>query len=359
MNRISQTFLFSIFSCVAPLAAQAAEHDLRVTAKKGSSLWYTQESKQEQALDMGGQQMDMGNTTTYTMFATVKDVDEKGQLVVEAKIIRIKGTMTIPMMGDIEFDSADAAPAKAGEEPADEGGEMGAPDFDAIGRGMTSLAGATFVAKVDPFGKVQSMDGVDKVLSAARKKAGGMGAQMLGASLNDSAMERLVSCAFGSLPDKPVAVGGSWERNEDGKSSRMQVANKMKLTLAKIDANSFEVTATGTIEKPSAEAGAAKDGEGEQDAQTREMLAKMKIENGKITGSTRISRQDGFMIESSSVMSMDLTLPSPMGGDMQIAQKNTTVTKRTTEAEATPKKAEAPKEAAKDAPKEAAKEAGK
>ena len=304
MNRISQPFLLSILTCAVPLAAQAAEHDLRVTAKKGSSLWYTQESKQEQALDMGGQQMDMGNATTYTMFATVKDVDEKGQLVVEAKIIRVKGTMTIPMMGDVEFDSADAAPGKAGEEAADEGGdEMGGPNFDAIGRGMTSLAGATFVAKVDAFGKVQSIDGVDKVLTAARKKAGGMGAQMLGASLNDSAMERLVSCAFGSLPDKPVAVGGSWERNEDGKSSRMQVANKMKLTLAKIDADSFEVTATGTVEKPAAEAGAAKDGEGEEDAQAREMLAKMKIENGKITGSTRISRQDGFMIESSSVMS--------------------------------------------------------
>ena len=353
MNRSSYSLLLSILTCGVPLAAQDAEHDLRVTAKKGSSLWYTQESKQEQSIDMGGQVMDMGNATTFTMFATVKDIDEKGQLVVEAKIVRVKGSMTIPMMGDVEFDSIDN---KAGAADGEEGGDEMGMDVDAIGRGMASLAGVTFVAKVDAFGKVQSIEGVDKALETARKKAGGMGAQMLAGALNDSAMERLISSAFGSLPDKPVKVGGSWERKEDGKASRMQVANKMLLTLAKIDAESFEITATGTVEKPAGEAEAGKEGEDEAGAQTREMLAKMKIENGKITGSTRVSQKDGFMIESNSVMSMDLTLPSPMGGgEMSIAQKNTTVTKRTTEAEAMPKKAEASKDAAKEAPKDAGK----
>ena len=115
MNRISHPFLLSIVTCLVPLAAQGEEHDLRVTAKKGASLWFTQESKQEQSIDMGGQQMDMGNSTTYTVCTTVKDVDEKGQLVVETKIVRVKGTMTIPMMGDIEFDSADAPADKPGE----------------------------------------------------------------------------------------------------------------------------------------------------------------------------------------------------------------------------------------------------
>lgn len=356
MKRLSPSSILLLCLCTS-LAAQG-EQDLRITTKKGASVWLTQETKMEQAIDMGGQQMDMGNSTTYTMQITVKEVGDKGQLVVEAKIARVLGTMTMPMMGDVEFDSIDQKPGDAKEGAGDEADGMGMPDFDSIGRAMGSLAGNTFIAKVDPFGKVTSIDGIEKALEAARKNAGRMGAQMLGAQLNESAMQKLVESAFGTLPDKPIAVGGTWERSEDQKSSRMQVANKMKLTLAKADAESFEITAAGTIEKPASEAaGEAKEGEGDEAAAAREMLSKMKIENGKIAGTAKISRTDGFMIASTSNMSMDLTMPSPMGGgDMTINQKVTTTTKRTTE-EAAMKKAGAAKAA--ETAKEPAKQAGK
>lgn len=350
MKQLSLSSLL-LLGLAATLSAQGDAHDLRTTAKKGASVWIAQESKSEQAIDMGGQQMDMGNTITYMVQVTVADVDDKGMLTVEAKIGRVFGTMTIPMMGDVEFDSIDQ---KADDAPAEED-ESGMPNFDAIGQAMGSLAGAVFTAKVDPFGQVKSMDGVTKVLDAARKKGGRMGGQMLGAQLNESAMERLVESAFGILPEQPIAVGASWDRNEDQKSSRMNVSNKMKLTLAKHDAESFEITASGTVEKAASSAEPAKDGEDEQAAMQREMMAQMKIENGKITGTAKISRTDGFLVASNSTMSMDMAMPSPMGGgEMTINQKVTTNTKRTT-AEAATKKAGA----AKEAPKEAAKEGGK
>jgi len=349
MKRITPPVLLGLLTLGVPLAAQ--EHDLRVTAKKGASLWYTQEAKQEQAVDMGGMQMETGHSLTFTVFVTVKDKDEKGQLLVEAKIVRVQGSMSFPGI-DVDFDSADGKPGE-GDAAEEEGSdEMGMPDPDAIGRGATSLAGTTFTAKVDPFGNVESMEGIDKALEAARKKAGRMGAMMLGADLDQSAMERLIESAFGSPPSKPTAVGSAWERSDEDKTSPMPVANKMKLTLTKVDDESFEITASGTIEKAAAAAAAeAKEGEDENEAMAREMSAKMKIENGKITGTTRVSRKDGFTIESNSVLSMDLTVPSPMGGDVSIAQKSTTVTKRTTEANAMPKK-EAPKDEGKEAPKE-------
>ncbi len=354
MKRFSRSSILLLCLC-ASVAAQG-EQDLRITTKKGASVWLTQETKMEQAIDMGGQQMDMGNATTYTLQVTVKEVDDKGQLVVEAKIARVLGTMTMPMMGDIEFDSIDQKPGDAKE--GEEADGMGMPDFDSIGRAMGSLAGNTFIAKVDPFGKVTSIDGIEKALEAARKKAGRMGAQMLGAQLNESAMQRMVESAFGTLPGKPIAVGGTWERSEDQKSSRMQVANKMKLTLTKADAEFFEIAATGTIEKPATEAaGEAKADESDEAKAAREMLSKMKIENGKIAGTAKISRTDGFMVASTSNMSMDMTMPSPMGGgDMTINQKVTTTTKRTTE-EAAMKKAGAAK--APETAKEPAKQAGK
>ena len=81
------------------------------------------------------------------------------------------------------------------------------------------------------------------------------------------------------------------------------------------------------------------------------MLAKMEIKNGKISGSSKISRKDGFLLDSKSHMTMDMSMPSPMGGDMTINQKVTITTKRTT-AEAAMKKPGAEK-------KEAAKDGGK
>lgn len=355
MKRISvPTLLFLSLATplAAPLAAQGAEQDLRINAKKGATAWFKQESKMEQSIDMGGQQMDMGNSVTYMLQVSVKEVDDKGMIVLETKIARVAGAMTIPMMGDIEFDSLDQ---KAGEAAAEEedGGDMGMPNFDAIGVAMSSLRGATFIARLDPYGKVTSMDNLEKTLEAARQKAGRMGAQMLGAQLNTKNFERLAESAFGPRPDKAMAVGGTWERNEDGKSSSMPIQNKMKMTLAKHDDEAFVVTATGTVEKTAGEVshdhGEGKGGEGDEeaDAQAKEMLAKMEIKNGKLTGSAKVSRTDGFLLESKSTTTMDLLMPSPMGGEMTISQKMTVTTTRTT-AEAAMKKAGADKETPKE-----------
>jgi hypothetical protein len=342
----------------APLTAQGAEQDLRLALKKGASVWLVQETRSEQAIDMGGQAMETGNSTTYTMHLTVKEIDDKGLFVVEAKIARVAGSLAMGMMGDVEFDSIDQKADAPADDAGDDMGGMGMPDFDAIGRAMTSLAGHTFVGKVNAHGKVESLDGIDKALEAARKKAGRMGAQMLGGQLNDKAMERLVEGAFGTLPEKPIAVGGSWENSDTGKSKGLNVNHKLKLTLTKLDAESFEVTAAGTIEKPAnTDAPAAGADEGEESAMAREMLAKMKIENGKLAGTSKVSRQDGFLLESTSTMTMDMVMPSPMGsGDMTITQKTTTTTRRTTEEAAMKKAGAAPaKEPAKDAPKDAGK----
>lgn len=345
----------------APLAAQGTE-DLKIPAKKGASVWLKQESKQESNIDFGGQTMEQSMTTSYVLQVTVKDVDDKGQLIVETKCVRVFGTATLPMMGEIEFDSLDQ---KAdGKDDGDDGMGMGMPNPDAIGKGLTSLAGQTFVAKLDAYGNVTSMDGIDKMLETARNKAGKMGAQMLGAQLNEKNLERLVESAFGTRPSKAIKVGESWDQAEEQKSSRMDVNNKMKLTLTKADAECFEITADGTVEKAAAEPKKDADGkkdpkkdEGEDDdahAMIKEAMANLKISNGKIKGTQKLSRTDGFVVTADSTMSMVLTMPSPMGGgEMTIDQKMITTTKRTTEADGM-KKGGAAK--AKDEPKPALKD---
>jgi hypothetical protein len=195
----SRTFLSLLPLLLASTAFAQGEVDLRTTAKKGSSVWLVQETKQEQNIDMGGQQMEAGNTVTRTIHVTIKDIDDKGNLIVETKIARVQGAVTMPMIGDSEFDSAEPAEA---EEENDGMGNMAGMMTKALMAG----AGKTFTAKVDPHGKVlELLDGAKEIVESG--KDGAMGAS----GLDEAALKQIVSGAFGELPSKPVAVGGKWE----------------------------------------------------------------------------------------------------------------------------------------------------
>jgi hypothetical protein len=326
MNRHRSALLSALF-LAAPLFAQG-EIDLRSAAKKGASVWLLQEQKQESTIDMGGQELETAQTTIRTVQVTVKDVDDKGNLVVETKIVRVHGSATMPMgMGDIEFDSADEG--KEGDDEDDMGGMSGM-----MKKAQLAGAGKSFSAKVSPFGKVVELtDGVAEIL--------GDGGMTSPGAMTKTTLTQIVETAFGIVSDKPVAVGGKWQHKQQEAGSRMPVEHKIELTLAKADADSFEIIATGTVEKPAAKEGddKADDAGSEEEAMAREMMKNMQMKNGKITGTQKISRQDGFVLESSNVMTMDVEMSGPMG-EMSMTVKATTSTKRTTAEAATAKKAE-------------------
>lgn len=334
MNQ-STSFLLPLLLAPALLAQGGDKLTLTINAKKGETVYLVEKTVMEQSIDMGGQQMDMNNETTQTVALTVTGVNDKGDLSVEVKVLRIQGSMALPMgMGDVEFDSA---------KPSDDEDEGGFPGMGGIGKAMTALAGKTFQAVVSPQGTVSDMKGVEAALDEARKAAGRMGGQMLGGSLNASAIEQLILSAFGSRPKDPIAVGGEWETKKSENAQRMPLQMTMKMTLAKADADQFEVKVQGTVsttEGGAKAADGAKEDEDPNAAMAREMMAKMKISNGKIAGSQIVSRKDGFVVKSDSTTSMDMSMPSPMGGgDMSITQKTTRTVTRTTAEAAMPKAA--------------------
>ncbi|MCU0864908.1 MAG: DUF6263 family protein [Planctomycetes bacterium] len=329
-----RTFLFPLFLIAAPLFAQG-EVDLRTAAKKGSSVWLLQTMKQEQNIDMAGQQMEMGNNVSRTLQVTVKDVDDKGNLVVETKLVRIQGAMTMPMMGDVEFDSA--APAEGGEDEDDGMGGM----TGQMTKAMVAGAGKTFTALVSPNGKVlELMDDAKELLKGSKGGA-------MGAGLDEGALKQMVRGAFGDLPEKPTAVGAKWKDTDMEQDGRMPMKRDLELALAACNDDQFEITSTGTLTQGDMKDDAGEAGD-EQEAQAREMMKSMKLKNGKATGSLKVSRKDGFVVESNNVVSFDAEIADGPMGEMQMSIKVTTSTKRTTEAEAAPKKAAAKEDTVKE-----------
>ncbi len=338
MNQLRYLSLFSAICLATPLLAQG-EVDLRTTAKKGSSVWLVQETKQAQVIDMQGQEMETEQSTTRTLCFTVKDVDDKGNLVVETKIARIQGSTKLPMgMGDMEFDSA--APASDEDDDGGMGGMGGM-----MKKAMMAGAGKSFTAKLSPLGKViELMDGAADILKSDDEKMPG------GEAMSADTLKQLVESAFGTLPEKATAVGAKWQHTQKEGNARMPAESKLEMTLTKADAESFEITAVGTVDKPAEAKADTKDGEkiddgDEQEAMGREMLKSMKMKNGKQTGTLKVSRQDGFVLESTNTVTMDVEMSAGQMGDMQMSMKQTVTCKRTTAEAAVPaKKAEAPKD---------------
>ncbi|MBZ0150689.1 MAG: hypothetical protein K8J09_04085 [Planctomycetes bacterium] len=336
MNHRHFPTVLSLLFAAAPAFAQ--DHDLKIAAKKGSTVWLLQETKNEQSIEMMGQQMESGQNITHTLRVTVKDIDDKGNFVVETTIARIHGAVTVPMMGDVDFDSLDAA---AADEDEDDGGGMGMPSPGALKKGFTHGAGKSYTVKVSPKGKVVgNVAGVDEIAEGADNP--------MGPSMDEGMLHRMVESAFATLPEKPIAVGGKWNHESGESGTRMPMQAKLELTLVKVDDESYEIGAAGTIDAAKKDdKGDAKPDAGDEDNPMAEMMKNMKVKNGKITGTTRLSRADGFVIESKSVTSMDIEMEGEMS--MSISTKMTTTTKRTTEAAALPKAAK----------KEAATEGGK
>lgn len=322
MNPMTKFSTFPLLCLTTSLAVHGAlsaqgEQALRANAKKGSSVWLVQEQKQEQTIDQAGQQMDIQNTTTHTLHVKVLDVDDKGVMTIETEIVRIHGSMQMGPMGEAEFDSA---------APAEDGEEDGNPfNPQAMTKRITKPAGKKFTAKVDSHGRAQSIEGAEELL-----KAGG---GRMGNSVTEGSLKQMVESAFGSLPEQPVAVGGSWDHLQK-EGSRFPIEQKLKLTLAKLDDASFEVTAVGTVEKV-----AGKDEDAKDDDPAAAMAKGMTIQNGKLSGTQKVSRQDGFILDATHTMSMDIEIDSPMGA-ASMTMKQTTTTKRTTAEAAMPKKAE-------------------
>ncbi|GAB4150131.1 MAG: hypothetical protein Fur0037_18570 [Planctomycetota bacterium] len=306
-------------------ATQGPKVALKVNPRKNASTWFRSTVLSSQDMDMGGRQMRVKTEVEWVFSATVLDVPAEDQPLIEFEIGAIKGDMDLPMMGEVAFDSR-----------SDD-------DGDDVAAAMKSLVGTKVRAEVASNGKLTMKDDLEKVLGKAREEAGGMTGQLLMGVLNPAAVQRTLEGAFGRLPEQEVGVGESWQRTEDA-GSPSPVSNKTKLTLAKLDADNAEIAIDGTVEIGQLSDAQVEEtaGGSESAAMARDMLKNMKIENAKVSGRMIWCRKDCMVKESHHEISMDLTVPSPMGGEMQVHQVQKMTVARTTAEAAKPRKAAPP-----------------
>lgn len=296
-----------------PLAAQG-EVDARSPAAKGSTAWLVHESTMNAKAEFRGQEMNTEETVAWTLHMVVADVDDKGNFLVDTKIVRVRGKLALAAgQGEAQFDSAGEADG------------AGAPIAERAGRLLAAAVGKSFRCKVSPRGEVLELGtGKDEVIDAAAHT-------IAMHHYDETLLQRLVGSAFGSVPEKRTAAGAKWNRTTAENLNRMPIRHQLANTLTLVDPDWFEIETTGTFEL---DLETAKKVTKEENVLELGQLEKTKFTGNKVEARQKVSRRDGFVLAANRTLSVVATTEDPRMGKLQASMTAAFAVTRTTEAEA-------------------------
>lgn len=304
---------------VASLAAQEAAPPTRPVPAKGCSVWLTRECRKEDQDQAAG--FRSVTTIVHTLHVDVTGFDDQGRVLVDVKVARVHGSLTMGEMGDVAFDSrtlrADdgvAVQAGMGMSPAQ------------MSRQIMALAGKSIHASVGP------QDEITLRNATALVEPG----EPLGFPVTENLLRDLVACAFAPLPKGPMTTNTVWERIDTDRSGFVPITKSWRFTLTGFDDRSLVITGTGSI-------GKGPIGVPDQDPGGNEELTQMlvaahesaQVRDSKLVGDCVVSQQDGLVLTANSSASMRIKMEGPMG-EIDIQRAETVVTKRIDAASAVP-----------------------
>lgn len=284
-------------------APAAKAHKLTVQAKAGAKAGFRAESTQAQVIAAMNRETETKLVTDYDVEVLSAEAD--GSLKIKLTWRRLSGSLSSPMGGGIEFDSADK---DAGSDD---------PMLGSVIDVFLSMVGKSVELTVGANGEVADRKPVVKMVESLMEGAEGMGRMMMQGLLSDSALATQAQ-VFGTYSKDAVAIGGTW-KHEDKTGGRGGLKMKTEATvkLAAYTAETCHTTLAGTIavDKSKTEAASTEGGDDQQAEMMRSMMAEATIENGKVSGETIVSRKDGMIQSATSTTSMEIAMPNPMGGD--------------------------------------------
>ena len=112
--------LLAAVLCGAASGQDPAEHELRVAAPTGTELWMV--DRTTSTYDLGRPAARYERTSgelERTLRVTVRQVRDDGSRVLELVVFRLRGTLMVPMLGEIQFDTAegDGLPSTVRDRP--------------------------------------------------------------------------------------------------------------------------------------------------------------------------------------------------------------------------------------------------
>lgn len=283
------------------LEAPAKTEDVKLAwkFKEGDVLRYRIAQDMHQAIS-GPADIEIDSSVAQVIRETVKSVSADGVASLDCTWEAVKVHMNLPMGGDVDYDSS----------RGDTAGNIPAPL-----KGFASLPGSKFELEMKSNGDVTAVRGVSETMKkllengdAATKST----RDMMQRAFTDEAMKRYLGTTV--LPEKPVAVGGTWVRDA---VFEMPPLGKLKAhfdfnLLGMEDARQTHCAKLGTKFELKLE--------GKPDLSAMPGAANfdidMSMDGAQGEGTIFFSPEKGRMIESSLVTDMDMSMTmKPKGED--------------------------------------------
>jgi len=293
----------ALLAIAAGLPAQLLpeKYTLQATPTKGATVWFVELTRQQQQSDGVDVRTSLQLERTFTV--TVRDVRDDGSCDVEVTLRRLRGTATLPAIGERTFDSRSREPR-----------ERALAGLGERLHELMALVDVAMRARVAANGKVQGAltvvadDDVDD----------GTPAPTASPAAHDT-MRQLLEAAFGRRPDGQVVVGDTWQHRQRAPRGSLPLVQQVDVRLESVDDNVFETVMKGTLEKDAVGA--------------ESPFAQLKVTDGEVIAAQRVSRRDGFV--RTARLRASATLTTPAQDDAIVMQLSVqTVLRRTTEAQA-------------------------
>jgi hypothetical protein len=175
------------------LCAQSAlaGKTLRLKYKTGDVFKVEVKQEQKQKVSMAGQTQDIPVNLTMSMTWNVEAVNNDGSIEMTQSIDRVQMKMTIPLQGEVTFDSA------AEGEPEGMAGMLA--------NGIKPMIGVKFKQKMNDRGDVLEFSVPDEV----KEKLGS--SPMVGQLLSEDTLKETFSKTAPVLPEQEIEKGFTWE----------------------------------------------------------------------------------------------------------------------------------------------------
>jgi hypothetical protein len=271
ISTLSLFLMFVLFSC-----GDKEKITLEYNLKQGETLKQNMVMNMDLVQKMMGQEIKISLAMTMKMAFDVKE-SQGDDYTLEVKFKELKTEAGIPGMGNISFDSNTSENVATQEN---------------IGPMFKAVVDKPFEVVMNKTGKTKSVKGIDKLLEAMlgsfdenvpeeiRQQLIGQ----LGSQFSEEAFKAQFAQYTGYFPDKPVAVGDSWNVKMTTTVSNFSINLDLKSTLKSIEDNVVNLDVDGTVSTP----------EGyEQDVNG--MKAKITLK-GTQKGALKINKDTGWAI---------------------------------------------------------------
>jgi hypothetical protein len=245
----------------------ADKYTLEYNLEKGKT--YTQRMVMDMNMSMNAMGQDIKVNTNTEMVVNF-DVLNKNNDVYDVQVTykKIKINVTGPAIYSIDSDSTETS-----------------SDKNSAGV-IKSLVGIPIDVQLTKQGKVVSVSGVDKLTEKIHNVANPQFEQMFSAQFSEKAIQKLIEQSS-FFPEKPVAIGDTWEITSTINTTGFDIINKMNLTLKQVKDNVATIDFTSTIATP----------EGGEVTKIQGMDAKISMD-GTQAGTVQINMKTGWIIQS-------------------------------------------------------------